>query len=82
MIRVNNEEAGIQLDPGSGIRLVGVETSLVATMGAGGGGVCYVRPTRVEIPGDRAIRVTDHLMIARLSAAALVLIATVWRRIR
>ncbi len=82
MIRVNNEEAGVQLDSGSGIRLVGVETSLVATMGGGGSFVSYVRPSRVEIPGDRAIRVTDHVMIARLSAGALVLIANAWRRIR
>ena len=82
MIRVNHEEAGVQLDPGSGIRLVGVETSLVATMGGGGGVVSYVRPSRVEIPGDRAIRVKDHVMIARLSAAALVLMANAWRRIR
>jgi hypothetical protein len=82
MLRVLNEDLVWGPHPPSGVTLVGAETALLVGGPGFSAGASYVRPVRVERPGDGPVPIRDHLMIARLAVAAMVLIATVWRVLR
>ena len=79
MFRFVNEERVLPFESGSGLTLVGAETSVIGKTAWFGGGASYTRPVRVEIDGGKAIRVRDHLMIVRLAMVVVVLVLTVWR---
>jgi hypothetical protein len=82
VFRFVNEEILLTLESGSGLTLVGVETSVTSEVAWIGGGASYTRPVRVEVGGGESIPIRDHLMVMQLAMAALVVMATVWRIIR
>jgi hypothetical protein len=73
-----NEEMSMSPGPGIDATLVGAETGLRFESRLLAGGASYSRPTRV-VAGGVAVPIVDYLMIARLVAVALVLLATAWR---
>jgi len=81
VLRIVNKDRTLPLEVGSGLILTGSETSVVAGLRYFAAGASYVRPKSIEVPGRKAIRVTDHLMNARLAMLMLVLVVTLWRQL-
>jgi hypothetical protein len=82
MFRFFNNESRLSLESGSGLTLVGAETSVIGKAAWIEGGASYTRPVRVEVGGGESMPIRDHLTITRLATAALVVMATAWRIFR
>ena len=80
MLRFTHARSEQTVDGADGVTLTFADTGFHWTSSFGGGGFTYHRPVLVRLPHSGvAIPIRDHVMEVRLAAAAMLLLAGIWR---